>query len=313
MASYVAQRVIALIPVLVVVAVVVFLLIRLVPGDPAAVMLGDQATPAKVQQLRHVLGLDQPITVQFVDWVTRAARGDLGQSLFFDEPVTQAIVDHIQPTVMLTAYALLFAILIGVPLGVAATLHKDGPVDRLLMAFSLLGISTPSFLIGLLLIAVVAVNWHALPSAGYTSLAHGFWPNLRSLIMPAVALGLSQLALIARMTRVAVLDVFHADYVRTARAKGLRDRLVLLRHVLRNALMPIVTIIGLSFAVLMGGTVVIETLFDLPGIGRLVIEAVLRRDYPVIQGTVLYVTVAIVVVNLFVDVLYAWIDPRIKY
>jgi peptide/nickel transport system permease protein len=310
---YVGQRILALVPVLLVVAVVVFSLLRLTPGDPAALMLGDTATVDQIQQLHHQLGLDQPVPVQFVLWIAQAAQGNLGQSLYFNEGVTQAIASHIEPTVMLTLYALLFAIGLGTPLGVLAALRQGGAVDRVLMLISLVGIAAPSFLVGLLLILVFAVTLRWLPAAGYVPLSGGLWANFQSLILPACALGLGQLALVARMTRTSVLEVLNADFVRTAYAKGLPHRLVLLRHVLRTALLPIVTIVGLSFAVLMGGTVVTETLFSLPGIGRLVVEAVLRRDYPVIQGAVLYVTTAIVVVNLLVDLLYLWIDPRITY
>jgi peptide/nickel transport system permease protein len=311
--AYIVQRIVALVPVLLVVAVVVFSLLRLTPGDPAAVMLGDQASVDAVRELRQRLGLDEPLPVQFVRWVGNAVRGDLGNSIFLDQPVTKTIVDRIEPTVLLTLYALLFAIVLGVPLGTLAALKRGSPLDRSLMVGSLVGISAPSFLIGLLLILFVAVQLRWLPSGGYRPLSEGLAANLSGLVLPSVALGLGQLALIARFTRTAVLEVLGAEFVRVAIGKGLPFEAVVVRHILRNALISIVTIIGLSFAVLMGGTVVIETLFDLPGVGRLVIGSVLRRDYPVIQGAVLYVTCAIVLVNLAVDLLYSWLDPRIRY
>lgn len=313
MHRYVVQRLLALIPVLLVVSVVVFSLVRITPGDPAAVILGDQASAEAVRQLRQRLGLDDPLPVQFVRWIANAVQGNFGESLFFGEPVTQMIVSRLEPTLLLTLYALLIATLLGIPLGTIAALNRGRPIDRALMVGSLIGISAPSFLIGLLLILLVAVNLRWLPSGGYVPLSQGFVPNLRSLALPALALSLSQFALVARFTRTAVLEVLGADFIRTAYAKGLEPYAVILRHILRNALISVVTIVGLSFAVLMGGTVVIETLFDLPGVGRLVIGAVLRRDYPLLQGAVLYVTAAVVLVNLVVDLLYAWIDPRIRY
>jgi peptide/nickel transport system permease protein len=311
--TYILGRVVALVPVLLVVAVVIFSLLRLTPGDPAAVMLGDQATVEAIRDLRRQLGLDEPIPVQLVRWMASALQGNLGKSIFLDKPVTAAIAERIEPTVMLTLYAMLFAILLGVPLGTLAALKQGSVLDRFLMITSLVGISAPSFLIGLLLILYFAVELRWLPSGGYRPIASGLGANLTSLVLPSIALGLSQLALIARMSRTAVLEVLGADYIRTAFAKGLSFEGVVVGHILRNALISIVTIIGLSFGVLMGGTVVIETLFDLPGVGRLVIGSVLRRDYPVIQGAVLYVTCVIVLVNLMVDVLYAWLDPRIRY
>lgn len=313
MRAYIIQRLVALIPVLLVVATVVFLLVRLTPGDPAAVILGDQASAEAVRQLRARLGLDDPLPVQYGRWVMNAVRGDLGSSLFFDRPVTAIIVERIEPTLLLTLYGLLFGTVLGVPCGVVAAVNHGRLVDRILMAASLLGISTPSFVIGLLLAYVVAVQWNLLPAGGYVPVRQGIFGHLQSLLLPSLALGLVQFALITRMTRTAVLEVITADHVRVAHGKGLPFRLVLLRHVLRNSLIPIVTIIGLSLAVLMGGTVVIETLFDLPGVGRLAVGSILRRDYPLVQGVILYVTFAIALVNLLVDLVYSWLDPRIRY
>lgn len=313
MQLYVVKRLAATIPVLLVVAVVIFALVRLTPGDPARVMLGENAPQEDVEKLRAQLGLDQPLPVQFLRWSGQAIQGNLGRSLYHNQTVTQAIVDRLEPTLMLTLYGLVLAVVVGIPLGTAAALRRGSALDRVMMVLSLTGISTPSFLVGLALIWIVAVELRWLPSGGYQPLSRGLDATLLSLTLPALALALSQVALVARMTRTAVLEIVALDFVRTAHAKGLPFRSVASRHIVRNALIPIVTIVGLSFAVLMGGTVVVETLFDIPGIGRLVIGSVLRRDYPVIQGVVLYVTLAILLVNLLVDVAYACLDPRIKF
>ena len=303
----------ALAPVLVVVALAVFSLLRLTPGDPAAVMLGDNATATDIERLRRVLGLDQPLPLQFVSWVGRIVRGDLGQSLFLDRPVAWAIVERLEPTTMLTLYALIIAVGVAVPAGTVAAARRGSWTDRGVMTFALLGVSLPDFLVGLLLILVFAVALGWMPSEGYRPLGDGLAANFRSLLLPAIALGMAQAALIARTTRAAVLEVLQHDYVRTARAKGLRERVVMWHHVLRNALVPIITIIGLSYAILMGGAVIVETVFNLPGVGRLVITSVTRRDYPVIQGVVLFAATVSVLVNLAVDVIYAQLDPRVKY
>ncbi len=313
MQLYIFKRLTATVPVLLVIAVVIFALVRLTPGDPARVMLGENAAQEDVEILRAQLGLDQPVPVQFLRWAGQAIQGNLGRSIYHNQTVVQAIFDRLEPTLMLTLYGLALAVVVGIPLGTAAALHRGSALDQVTMVLSLAGISTPSFLMGLLLIWFVAVELRWLPSGGYQPLSRGVSGTLLSLTLPALALALSQVALVARMTRTAVLEVVALDFVRTAHAKGLPFRIVASRHIVRNALIPIVTIVGLSFAVLMGGTVVVETLFDIPGIGRLVIGSVLRRDYPVIQGVVLYVTLAILLVNLFVDVVYACLDPRIRF
>jgi peptide/nickel transport system permease protein len=299
--------------VLIVVALVVFGLLRFTPGDPAAVMLGDNASAADVERLRRVLGLDQPLPVQFATWVGQIARGDLGQSLFLNRPVAQAILERLEPTLLLTFYALVIAVGVAVPAGTLAAARQGTWTDRGMMMFSLLGVSLPDFLVGLLLILVFAVALGWMPSEGYRPIGDGLLENVRGLLLPAIALGMAQAALIARTTRASVLEVLRHDYVQTARAKGLSERVVMWRHVLRNALVPVVTIIGLSYAILMGGAVIIETVFNLPGVGRLVISAVSRRDYPVVQGVILFVAAVSVLVNLVVDVLYAQLDPRVKY
>jgi peptide/nickel transport system permease protein len=313
MRAFILQRLLLLPVVLVFVAVFVFSLIRLVPGDPALVMLGDQASPADVAALRTALGLDTPGPIEFVRWFGSAVRGDLGQSLFFHTPVLPLILSRLEPTFLLTTYSMIVSIAIGIPLGTIAALRRGRIADRSITILSLFGISAPSFLVGLLLILVMAVNLRWLPSGGYRQLSEGLLPNIRSLALPTIALSLAQMTLVIRMTRSAVLDVLGTDFVRVAQAKGLPPRRVISRHVLNNAMISIVTVVGLSFAVLMGGAVVTETLFNLPGIGQLVVNSVSRRDYPVVQGVVLYVTFAVILVNLAVDILYAWIDPRIRF
>lgn len=312
MKAYALQRIIALIPVLLIASLVIFTIVRLAPGGPAAVILGEQATAPQIDALNHELGLDQPIYVQFAKWVRDVFTGNLGESLFYSSSVTSVIGQHIQPTLLLSTYAILLAIIIGVPLGTIAALRHGSLLDRGLMSVSLIGVAAPSFLIALILIIVAAVKFHILPSGGYVKIQQSFLGNLKSLILPAISLSLSSLALIARITRSAVLEVLGSDYVRTAHAKGLKNRSVVIRHILRSALLNVITIIGLVFAGLMGGTVVIETVFHIPGIGSLIINAVIRRDFPLVQGTILYITFAVVLVNLVVDLLYTWIDPRVN-
>lgn len=313
MTQYIVRRLLALIPVLAVVAVVAFSIIHIVPGDPAGVILGFNATQDDIDRLHHQLGLDQPIPIQFAKWIGGVLRGDLGESLLLGEPVTQAIVEHLQPTVMLTLYALLITVGIALPLGILAPTRKTRAADQGLVLFSLLGVSIPDFLLGLLLIFLFSVNLHWLPSAGYQPLEAGLLANLRSLLLPAIALGAMQAALLTRITRSSVMEVLHQEYVNTARAKGLGATVVLLRHVLKNALIPIITTIGLVYAVLMAGAVIVETVFNLPGVGKLVVNSVLRSDYPVIQGAILLVAVTYTLINLAVDVIYAFVDPRIRY
>jgi peptide/nickel transport system permease protein len=311
--TYILGRIVALLPVLAVVAVVVFSILRLTPGDPAAVILGINATPADIEQLHRVLGLDQPLPVQFITWLTQIAHGDLGESIFLRMPVTAAIAERLEPTLMLTLYSLLIALGIAIPAGILAGMRPGSWIDKVLMLFSLIGASLPSFLIGLLLILIFAVTLEWLPSEGYQPVSSGLLENFRRLLLPAIALGMGQAALIARTTRAAVMDVFRAEYLQTARAKGLSEWALLWRHVLKNAALPMATVIGFSIAMLMAGTVVTETVFNLPGMGRLVINSVLRRDYPVVQGVTLFIAVVYVIVNLLVDLAYAWLDPRVKY
>ncbi len=313
MLGYLIGRLFALLPVLLVVAVVVFMLVHVTPGDPARVLLGQDATEAQVAALRHDLGLDRPLPVQFTLWLGRALRGDLGTSLFLRMPVSRDIVQHLGPTVTLSVLGLGVALLIGIPVGVVSAVFRNSWLDQLSLALAMLGAAVPSFWLGLSLIILFAVDLGWLPSSGYQSPAGGLWLSAQYLVLPAIALGLPNSSLIIRFTRSSLLDVLGNDYIRTARAKGLRGRAVVFRHALRNALVPILTVVGLTFAALMGGAVVTENVFSLPGIGQLVVSSVLRRDYPVIQGVVLMVATAYVVINLAVDLLYFAVDPRVRY
>lgn len=312
MGSYVLRRIVLLIPVLIVVAIVDFIIIHLTPGDPAAIMLGSDAVEADLIRLRQELGLDLPIYVQFARWIAGVLQGDLGRSIFMDMPVTQAIWQHLGPTVSLTLLAEVIAVCFAIPLGVTAANRRGTWVDQLFMMIALLGISIPSFWLGLNFILLFAVNLNWLPAAGYQPLSNGIANHLRYLIMPAVSLGIMQGALIARMTRSSMLDVLSQNYIRTAEAKGLKRRIIIYKHALRNAFIPILTVIGLTFATLLGGAVVTEMVFNIPGIGKLIVNSVLRRDYVVIQGAVLMIAASYVVINLLVDILYAYIDPRVR-
>src|SRR5262245_3524674 len=296
-----------------VVATVAFVLVHLAPGDPASVIAGPYASPDDVERLRRRLGIDQPILVQLGRWYWRLLQGDLGTSIFLRRPVVEAILDRAEPTLLLTTAATLVAVLVGVPAGIVSARRHGRLADQALMVLAVLGASVPNFLLGLLMILVFAVWLGWFPVAGYVPLDAGPWRTLRSLAMPAVALGLVQSALIARITRSAMLDVLREPFITTGRAKGLEERSVVYKHALKNAFVPTLTVIGISFAVLLGGAVVVEQVFNIPGVGRLIISAVLRRDYPVVQGVILIVGGIYVVVNLAVDLAYLLLDPRIRY
>lgn len=313
MKTYVARRLLALVPVALVVATVAFVLIHLAPGDPASVIAGPDATPDDVQRIERQLGLDAPLPEQLIRWYVRLARGDLGQSIFLRKPVTETILDRVEPTLLLTASALVIAIVLGVPAGVLAARHHNSATDQALMAAALVGISVPNFLAGLLLVLCFSVWLGWFPVAGYAPLEDGWPATLRSLVLPAFALGVVQSALIARIARSSMLDVLREPFIVAGRAKGLGERAVVYKHALKNAMIPTVTIIGISFAVLVSGAVVIETVFNIPGLGRLIISAVLRRDYPVIQGVVLCTAGVYMLINLAVDLSYLIFDPRVKY
>src|SRR3990172_5559772 len=313
MLSYLTGRLLALIPVLLVVAVVLFLLVRSTPGDPARVLAGEDATPEQIKMLRRDMGLEGPLPTQFAVWMTRAVRGDLGRSLFNRFPVRRIIGQHVGPTVMLSAMAVTVALCIGIPMGVVSAVYRNSWWDQAGLALAMLGAAVPTFWLGLSLIIVFAVNLGWLPSSGFRPPTEDIRRSLTYMLLPALTLGVPNSALIIRFVRSSLLDVIATDYVRTARAKGLGERLVIFRHALRNALVPILTVIGLTVAALMGGAVVTETVFTIPGIGQLVVSSVLRRDYPVIQGVTLVVATAYVLINLLVDVLYVLVDPRVKY
>ncbi|MET3288790.1 UNVERIFIED_CONTAM: peptide/nickel transport system permease protein [Brevibacillus sp. OAP136] len=313
MGSYAFNRILSLLPVLAVVAIVSFFIIHLTPGDPASLMLGPEATQEDLANLREQLGINVPVYLQFINWSLGVLHGDLGYSIFMDMPVTQAIGDYITPTISLSIMAEVIGVLFAIPLGIAAARRRGTWMDQSFMMIALLGISIPSFWMGLAFILLFAVQLGWLPAAGYQPLSKGLLTHLSYMILPALSLGIMQGALIARMTRSSMLEVLGENYIRTAEAKGLKQRIVIYKHALRNAFIPILTVIGLSFATLIGGAVVTEMVFNIPGIGKLVINSVLRRDYAVIQGTVLMVACAYVLINLIVDLLYAVIDPRVRF
>ena len=313
MLAYVARRILATIPVVLLVALFVFSLLYLAPGDPAAIIAGDQATPADVERIRASLGLDRPFAVRFFDWFWHVLNGDLGVSIFTNLPVSHMIAQRIEPTVSLMCLTLILSLTCAIPMGVIAAWKHGTWIDRLVMMTAVFGYSTPVFVVGYLLAYVFALYLDWLPVQGFTSIADGLIPFLRNLILPATALGLVYMALIARITRATMLDVLLQDYVRTAKAKGVGQRGILFIHALKNAAVPIVTIVGIGFAALIGGAVVTESVFAIPGLGRLTVDAILRRDYPVIQGVVLMFSFVYVLVNLGVDLLYTVFDPRIRY
>ena len=312
MARYLVERVLAAIPVMLLVATAVFLLLFLTPGDPAALILGPDARAEQVAELRARLGLDQPVYVQLGNWYLRLLRGDLGQSIFENRPVTEAIMSRAEPTLLLTTLATVVAVTLGLIMGLVAALRRGHWQDTGAMLLAIGGVSMPTFWLGLNLIFVFGVLLGWLPVAGYEPLSSGVWESLRYLILPSVTLGLFQAALLARLTRSMMLETLGDDYVRTARAKGLAEHAVVMRHAFRNAAIPLLTVIGLIFAALMGGAVITEQVFNIPGVGRMLIQAVARRDYPVVQGVVMIVAGLYVLINLMVDLLYGYLDPRLR-
>ena len=313
MLGYFVRRVLATIPVIGTVAFFVFSLLYLTPGDPAAVIAGDIATVDDIERIRHQLGLDQPLLPRFWSWASAVLHGDLGISIFTNLPVTQLIGQRVGPTLSLALCTLVVAVLVAVPMGVIAAWKAGRLVDRLVMVFSVAGFSIPVFVLAYLLIYLFAIDLDWLPVQGYTPVREGLWPWLSHLILPSIALGTIYIALIARITRATMLDVLAQDYVRTAHAKGLAPSTVLTRHALKNAAVPIVTIIGIGVALLVSGVVVTESVFAIPGIGRLTVDAIIRRDYPIIQGVILIFSAVYVLVNLAVDLSYRLFDPRIQY
>jgi peptide/nickel transport system permease protein len=313
MLGYMVRRVLATIPVMAFVALFVFSLLYIAPGDPAAVIAGEQASPEDVEKIRRALGLDKPFLVRFVEWSGQVLVGNLGTSMFTGLPVTQLIAQRLEPTVSLMIVTLVFAVIVAIPIGVLAAWKAGTRIDAVIMGVAVIGFSVPVFVVGYVLAYVFALELDWFPVQGYTPIARGVWPWLHNLILPAIALGFVYIALIARITRATMLEVLSQDYVRTARAKGLGERAVLFLHALKNAAVPIVTVVGIGVALLIGGAVVTESVFAIPGLGRLTIDAIVRRDYPLIQGIVLMFSFVYVLVNLAVDLLYMLLDPRIRY
>jgi peptide/nickel transport system permease protein len=313
MLKYIIRRLLAIIPVAGVIAVFVFLMLHLAPGDPAAIIAGSTAMPEDVVRIRAKLGLDEPIYIQFGKWMKQLLKGDLGDSIYSNMPVTKLIAQRMEATVCLAAASIIIAILLAVPMGVLAAWKAGTWIDYLVMVFAVLGFSIPVFVIGYLLIFGFSIYLPLFPVQGFVSLREGLLPFLRSITLPSFALGIIYAALIARITRASVLEVLAQDYIRTAQAKGLSSRVVLIRHALKNASIPIVTVIGVGIALLIGGVVVTESVFNISGLGRLVVDAVLSRDYPVIQGIILMSSGVYLIINLIVDISYKFLDPRIEY
>ena len=313
MRRYFVRRVLSSIPVLLVVAVITFGILHLTPGDPAEVIAGPDARQEDVEAIRTRLGLDRSPIVQFGQWMSSLARGDLGVSAFSGQRVTSLIAERIGPTVSIALLAALLAISVGIPLGVLAAWKANTWIDRTVMIFAVLGLSLPVFFLGFVIMWVVGIKFHLLPVAGYSRLGDGFGEYLKYLVLPSLTASLTFMALITRMTRASTLEVLGEDYIRTARAKGLQERLVLFRHALRNAALPILTVVGFGLAFLVSGLVVVESVFAVPGLGRLLVDAIRQRDYSIIQGVVLTVSAFYVLVNLTVDLLYTYVDPRVRY
>jgi len=314
MAAYITRRLVAIVPTLFLVLTITFFLIRLIPGDPAAVMLGPDASPEDIERLRHLMGLDQPLMVQFGRYLLRVFRGDLGMSIAFHMPVTRLILQRVETSFLLALCSAFVVFCLGVPPGILAAVKRNTWIDQFLLMFALLGASLPSFWLGLMLMLAFAVKVPLFPTSGFSSVFKtGNLANFRYLVLPSLTLGFVNSALVARLTRSSMLEVLQEDYVRVARSKGVRESRVILKHALRNAAIPIVTVFSFTFAGLMSSAVVTESVFALPGVGRLVVESVLRRDYPTIQGLMILIAFLYLIINLITDITYAFIDPRIRY
>jgi len=307
------RRIAGAIPVVLLVTLITFGLMRLIPGDVSAALAGVSATPAEREQIRHNLGLDQPVQFQLVRWYSDLLRGDLGRSLFLGKPVTSATFERLPVSLSLSAYALVLTLVLGLGSGILAAMRQNSWVDQAAMIFAMLGISMPNFWIGLMMIVLFSVHLGWLPTGGYVPIEQDFLGWLRAATMPAVSLALLQVGLLARITRSTMLEVLRQDYVRTARAKGLPNYLVIGKHALANAMIPIVTVVGIIVSLLISGSVVTETVFSIPGVGQLLTSAILNRDYPMIQGALLFVTLLVVGINIAMDIAYAWLDPRVRY
>ena len=313
MGRVILRRIAGAIPVVLLVTLITFGLMRLIPGDVSAALAGVSATPAEREQIRHNLGLDQPVQVQLVRWYSDLLRGDLGRSLFLGKPVTQATFERLPVSLSISAYSLVLTLVLGLASGILAAMRQNSWVDQAAMIFAMLGISMPNFWIGLMMIVLFSVHLGWLPTGGYVPIEQDFLGWLRTATMPAVSLALLQVGLLARITRSTMLEVLRQDYVRTARAKGLPNYLVIGKHALANAMIPIVTVVGIIVSLLISGSVVTETVFSIPGVGQLLTSAILNRDYPMIQGALLFVTLIVVGINIAMDIAYAWLDPRVRY
>ncbi|MGE0151936.1 MAG: ABC transporter permease [Reyranellaceae bacterium] len=313
MLTFIGRRLFATIPVMAMVALFVFMMLRLTPSDPAAIIAGDYATTEQIAEIRDKLGLNRALHEQFFIWIGNVIQGDFGQSFFYKKTVASLIVQRLEPTIALALVTIVFSVLVAVPMGVLAAWKQGTWIDRTVMGFSVLGFSVPVFVFAYLLIFLFAVKWEWLPVQGYVRLGEDFVAFLRSLVLPTITLSVIYVALIARISRASVLEVLNEDYIRTARAKGLSNRVVLMKHALRNAAVPIVTVIGIGIALLIGGVVVTETVYNIPGLGRLTVDAVTGRDYPTIQAVILVFSFAYVGINLGIDLIYTLLDPRIRY
>ncbi|MBD8005470.1 ABC transporter permease [Bacillus norwichensis] len=310
--SYILKRTLSLIPILFIVSLVIFFIIHLTPGDPVSYMLGDEATEEQINNVREEMGLNQPIYQQYFHWITNVLKGDFGVSFHMNTTVLEAIFSHVTPTLSLAIFAQVIALFIAIPLGIIAAIKRGTIVDQAVMGLSLLGMAVPSFLLALFLVLLIGVHLQWLPIAGYQPLSSGVWNHLKYLILPAISLGSIQAALIARMTRSSMLEVLNNNYINMARSKGVSERKVIYNHALHNAFLPILTVIGQTFGALVTGAVITETIFNIPGLGQLIINSVERRDYTVIQGIVLFVTFIYVMLNLLIDLLYGVVDPRVR-
>ncbi len=313
MATYLLKKFFILLLTLIIVSIVIFAVLMVIPSDPAQIILGIHATPETLQALRHQLGLDRPVTVQYLGYMKNLVMGDLGRSITYDVPISSLIFSRLQVTVPLAVLSMIFAILISIPMGIYSSLHRNRVGDYGIMVFSQVGLAVPAFWAGILLILLFAVTLHWLPAGGFQPWQVDSMRTLSSLFLPALSLGLVRAAVLTRMTRSSMLEVLGEDYIRTARSKGLPQRMVVYKHAFRNAIIPVVTIVGLQAGDLLAGAIIIEMVFHLPGVGRLVFEAIGQRDLPVIQGVVLLIAMMIVVINFVIDIAYRYLDPRIRF
>ena len=314
MLTYAIRRILAFVPTIFITLTLIFVVTRLVPGSPVWALIGNQSVDvAKMEEITRQLGLDRPIVEQYFEWLPRVVTGDFGQSIFFDRPVAEIILERLPITFTLTLLAMIVTIAVGIPLGIMAAIRRGGFLDYIGNVFSSLGMALPSFWLGFMLILIFAVELQWLPASGYRPLEFGFWAWFSRMILPVIALSLAQIGLIARMTRSTMIEVLGKDYVTMARAKGLREPIVILKHALKNAMIQIITVIGLTFALGLGGSVIIENVFALPGLGQLITTAAVRRDYPTLEGGIFYLTLVALVTNLIVDLAYAYFNPRVRY